>query len=77
MGRLTCDICGGSYSARRGGHCRGGEYGGCCRTFSNDVTGDWHRPVGGPCLTEEQMLARGWRETVNGWTHNKRWKGPR
>jgi hypothetical protein len=42
----------------------------CHATFSNDLTGGKHRPVGGPCLTPEEMLAKGWRETPRGWTHS-------
>jgi hypothetical protein len=68
--RIVCHICGNEYhGGERGGHCRGGKYGGCCQTFSNDATGDKHRPVGGPCLTPAEMTALGWRETPRGWTH--------
>lgn len=71
-----CPNCRTTYPANGGGHCRGGQYPGggtlpgCCQTFSNDETGDRHRPLGGPCLTPQQMLAKGWRLTPRGWTHH-------
>jgi len=80
--RITCNICGQQYSPKGGGHCRGGAYGGCCRTFSSDRAGDKHRvgPYDPPglrrCLTDEEMatLTRKdgtiiWRLTNRGWTN--------
>ena len=72
-----CPECGAVYSWRGGGHCRGGEYGGCCQTFRNDTAADAHRV--GPhdpkglrrCLASEEMLDAGWRLTDRGWTNSK------
>ncbi len=64
-----CPDCGERYSGTdaSGGHCRGGVYGGCCRTFASDAAADAHRPVGGPCL--DVATAPGWRLTARGWTN--------
>jgi hypothetical protein len=43
MKKSACPECGAVYRARSGGHCRGGRYGGCCRTFASDNVGDAHR----------------------------------
>jgi hypothetical protein len=72
--RPRCPECGASYSPNGGGHCRGGKYGGCCRTFTSDSSGDKHRvgpydpPGSRRCLTLDELLADGWRETPHGWT---------
>lgn len=45
-----------------GNHCRGGKYGGCCRTFTSIDAFDRHHwyPAGKhTCLTDEQL--RQWR----------------
>jgi len=63
------------YSMYGGGHCRGGIYGGCDRTFRTDSAANAHRV--GPhhprglrrCLTDEEMAEAGWRLTDRGWTN--------
>lgn len=62
---LVCLDCGGRFSGsdRAGGHCRGGKYGGCCKSFRSLGGFDKHRT--GPhedrrCLTSEELLAKGW-----------------
>jgi len=71
--RSMCAECGARFSPKGGGHCRGGRFKGCCKTFTSDSSGDKHR-VGDyndgarRCLTTEEMLAKGWRETPRGWT---------
>ncbi len=69
-----CDICGQDYRVHSGGHCRGGKYGGCCRTFASDTAGDCHRPVHGPCAdVHNELNAAGqkvWRQNKWGeWTN--------
>lgn len=75
--KSTCPECGIEYSPNGGGHCRGGAYGGCCRTFTSDSSADAHRI--GPhdrrdgirrCLTDEEMVLP-WRLTPRGWTNSK------
>jgi hypothetical protein len=79
--KITCNICNQEYSPNGGGHCRGGAYGGCCRTFSSDAAGDRHRigPYDPPsmrrCMTDEEMVAdtmkdgsTRWRLTPKGWS---------
>lgn len=72
-----CPECGQTYSGNGGGHCRGGAYGGCCRTFTGDTAAAKHRT--GPynphrarrCLTDAELLDAGWRETQRGWTNSE------
>lgn len=68
-----CPECGESYpGGRQGGHCRGGEYGGCCLTFSSDSAFDHHRT--GPFAPDGQRRCAdvtvdpAWRLTRRGWT---------
>ena len=42
MSTSTCPECGTTYRAKSGGHCRGGAYGGCCRTYSSDSAAAAH-----------------------------------
>lgn len=66
----TCPTCRVHYPANGGGHCRGGEYGGCCRTFTSDSSFAAHRtgpPSHRTCL--DVTTAEKWRETPHGWTH--------
>ena len=69
----TCPECGATFpGGQRGGHCRGGAYGGCCLTFSSDAAFDHHRV--GPqsarsCL--DVTVDAGWRLTRNGWTDSE------
>ncbi len=66
----ACPECGVTFpGGQRGGHCRGGAYGGCCQTFSSDGAFDHHRT--GPfsarsCI--DVTVTDGWRLTRNGWT---------
>lgn len=43
MRTSTCPECGATYRVLSGGHCRGGAYGGCCRTYSSDRAATAHR----------------------------------
>lgn len=59
--QLTCPDCHQRFT-QKAGHCRGGRYGGCCRSFASSVPtngSDPHR-VGGRCLTDDELLERGW-----------------
>lgn len=81
--KSVCPECGETYSPKGGGHCRGGAYGGCCRTFASDGAADAHRR--GPyspdglrhCVdvTMPDFNRNGkpvvWRLTARGWTHRK------
>lgn len=82
--RIVCNVCQVSYSPLGGGHCRGGEWGGCCRTFSSDDAGDRHRigPYNPPgqrrCITDEELMTTYrqdgtllWRHTPKGWTTSR------
>lgn len=75
MPELRCDICGKTYpGGSRGGHCRGGEYGGCCETFAGDGLADQHRVGPGTarrCLFPDEMIAKGWRKDERGIWHGK------
>lgn len=68
MGRIManhCDDCRRPFKANAG-HCRGGRYGGCCKSFASGVDFDLHRtgdfgiPGDRRCLTSEEMLKIGW-----------------
>lgn len=79
MTALMCPDCGQAYTAI-GGHCRGGQYGGCCQSFTSGGAFDEHRT--GPytdrrCRTVDEMRDRGMR-CVNGrWTtSSQRWAPP-
>ena len=72
-GTHTCPECGARYSGTGGGHCRGGRYGGCCRTFTSDTAAAAHRRGPGDarrCITDAEMADDGWRSTGNGWTNS-------
>lgn len=62
----TCPECDGRFSGadRSGGHCRGGAYGGCCKSFRSLGGFDKHRvgPFDGDrrCLTADELAAAGW-----------------
>jgi hypothetical protein len=43
MKMSKCPDCGQTYRVKSGGHCRGGAFGGCCRTFASDSAADAHR----------------------------------
>lgn len=58
------------------GHCRGGQYGGCCRSFRSARDADSHRigtfTADGPtglrrCLTEQELVALGWQQEGHYW----------
>jgi hypothetical protein len=78
-----CPECGQTYSPKGGGHCRGGAYGGCCRTFTSDAAGDFHKvgpyePRGSRVcvdVDDDWRVKRDgtrwkvpWRLTKRGWT---------
>lgn len=74
-----CPECGARYSPNGGGHCRGGKYNGCCRTFTSDAAADAHRKgeygVDRHCVDfDNDYTATGrkveWRETPRGWTNS-------
>lgn len=53
------------------GHCRGGEYGGCCRSFASKGGFERHRTgrhgVDRRCLTDAEMFEAGWTQREDGW----------
>jgi hypothetical protein len=62
------------YRARSGGHCAGGPFGGCCRTFASTTAGDAHRQgdyaTGRECI--DVTTEEGWRLNQYGeWTNSK------
>jgi hypothetical protein len=72
-----CRVCEKTFSGKGGGHCVGGEFGGCCQTFGSNTIGDAHRighyspPRKGTyiprrCLTVEEMIAKGWHQDDGG-----------
>lgn len=77
-----CPECGQEFAAKGGGHCRGGAYGGCCRTFTSNAAADKHRigefSVDRRCVADmdddwrpgrDGALVRvPWRLTPRGWT---------
>lgn len=81
--RCTCPECGQTYSGNGGGHCRGGDYGGCCRTFTSDAAAAAH--MVGPysarrCVDVDNDIRTRkdgttwrvpWRETPRGWTNSE------
>lgn len=77
--KSTCPECGAEYSRNGGGHCRGGVYGGCCRTFVSDAAATAHfkgphDPPGRYCVDmDADFNSRGrkieWRLTPRGWTN--------
>lgn len=70
MRTSKCPYCGEVYRVHSGGHCMGGRFDGCCRTFASDSAGDAHRPVGGPCI--DVTVAEGWRRNRWGeWTNTR------
>jgi hypothetical protein len=62
----TCSQCGRMFngSDRSGGHCVGGKFGGCCKSFRSLGGFDKHRtgPYDGErrCLTSGELTAKGW-----------------
>lgn len=69
-----CDLCDSFYAANGGGHCRGGKFGGCCKTFASDSAFDAHRRDG-KCIdvTSENSAGEGWRLSKRGWTNRPEW----
>jgi hypothetical protein len=62
-----CSQCGRRYngSDRSGGHCVGGKFGGCCKSFRSLTGFDKHRtgpfePDERRCMTAEELTAKGW-----------------
>ena len=73
MSALTCPECGQTYRAS-GGHCRGGRYGGCCRSFAGTAprTHDPHLTGGYDdgtrrCKTDAELLDEGWQREQHMW----------
>lgn len=65
-----CQVCKRMFngSDRSGGHCKGGRFGGCCKSFRSLTGFDKHRT--GPyenrrCRTDEELLAKGWTVDAN------------
>lgn len=63
---LTCPDCGLEYLPSPG-HCRGGRYGGCCRSFRTGADFDEHQvgryePHERRCLTDEELIEAGWMQ---------------
>lgn len=68
----TCPDCGQTYLPEAG-HCRGGRWGGCCRSFANNArnhddphrTGDHNTTR--RCMTDSELLAAGWEQAGHLW----------
>lgn len=65
MAALVCTDCGQVYKAIAG-HCRGGRWGGCCRSFYANRDFDAHRsgaftPAARRCLSDTELGDRGWQ----------------
>lgn len=62
-----CQVCDAQFngSDSSGGHCKGGDFGGCCQSFTSLSGFDRHRtgrhePNERRCLTPDELLAKGW-----------------
>ena len=72
---MKCDICGQAFKPSVG-HCRGGKWEGCCRSFVSNKGGDAHR-VGKfgdgsrRCMTDEELNEKGWIRDSHGY-----WSSP-
>lgn len=62
----TCPDCGHTFNTGVG-HCRGGRWGGCCRSFNSHRDGDAHQRDG-RCRTDADLTAAGWVEADGWWT---------
>jgi hypothetical protein len=67
----ACPDCGQTYRATAG-HCRGGRFGGCCRSFEESQDFDRHRTGGfhdgsRRCLTDAEMVEKGWTRVEHRW----------
>lgn len=63
-----------SLLGERANHCRGGRFGGCCRTYHGLTAFDRHHPSddskrGRTCMTAGALTAAGWTTDDNGWWH--------
>lgn len=63
--QLTCPDCARRYTATVG-HCRGGRYTGCCRSFRTEQDAERHR-VRGRCQTDAELTAKGWIQEGDFW----------
>lgn len=54
--------CGKTWGGERASHCTV-----CHQTFGGDTMGDQHKRLGKPCLTEDEMREKGWREVKGVW----------
>lgn len=70
MKTARCPECAERFPINSGGHCRGGAYGGCCKTFRSDAAYAAHRigPYGDRHCIDVTATA-GWRATDRGWTN--------
>jgi hypothetical protein len=75
-GNNVCGICGATFRPRVG-HCTGGRFGGCCRSFTNAADADAHR-VGNHddgtrrCMTDSELHMSGYTDEGG-----RMWSGPR
>jgi hypothetical protein len=73
MSALTCPDCNQTYRATAG-HCRGGRFGGCCKSWGTQRAHERHR-IGNyddgsrRCMTTEEMVEAGWAERDGRWYH--------
>lgn len=72
---LTCPDCHTAY-LRNAGHCRGGRYAGCCKSWRTGSDFDAHRTgdiATGTrrCLTTDELLTAGWEYRDGLWTSPK------
>lgn len=71
----TCQICAATFRPTAG-HCTGGVFGGCCRSFASTggfdrhrrfgVKGDWETRY---CAPDAVLLAEGWARDASGFWH--------
>jgi hypothetical protein len=67
----VCSDCNQTYRATAG-HCRGGRYGGCCRSFESSKDFDHHRTGAfhddsRRCLSDAELIEKGWTRVEHRW----------
>ena len=72
VGGMLCPDCQVISTSERACHCRGGKYGGCCRTLTGIGAFDRHHvsddsPRGKRCLTDDELAAAGLETDPRGW----------
>lgn len=70
MPALTCPDCHQTYHPKSG-HCRGGKYGGCCKSFHASADFDLHRTGSADarrCRTTDELTESKWQQIDGRWT---------